>query len=133
MVFQRTPRGNTLLLLSAVLIALGIVGSLESQALLLYAGVGLFLFYYTSKLLLQLKVKALDGLEISREFSPRIDEGKALDVKLELVNRTFVRLSLELVDSYPSFFRLRSGTNAQWSTSRQGASPSFATRSSQPP
>ncbi len=56
--YRRTPRGNTLLLLSAVLIALGIVGALETQAFLLYAGVGLFLFYYATKLLLQLKVKA---------------------------------------------------------------------------
>jgi len=111
-VFQRTPRGNTLLLLSAVLVALGIVGSLESQAFLLYAGVGLFLFYYSSKLLLQLKVKALDGLEIGRKFSHRVDESKVLDVKIELVNKTFVRLPLELHDSYPPFFRLRSGTNS---------------------
>jgi uncharacterized protein (DUF58 family) len=110
--FRRTPRGNTLLLLSAVLIALGIVGALESQAFLLYAGVGLFLFYYASKLLLQLKVKALDGLEITRKFSPRIAEGATLQVEVGFVNRTFVRLPLELQDSYPPFFRLKSGANA---------------------
>lgn len=111
-VFRRTPRGNTLLLLSAVLVALGIVGALESQAFLLYAGVGLFLFYYASKLLLQLKVKALDKLEITRSFSPRINEGTVLDVRLRFLNRTFVRLPLELVDSYPRFFRMKSGANA---------------------
>jgi len=99
--YRRTPRGNTLLLLSAVLIALGIVGALESQAFLLYAGVGLFLFYYASKLLLQLKVKALDKLEISRRFPPRIGEGKPLEVDVRFVNRTFVRLPLELQDAYP--------------------------------
>src|SRR5690349_11428187 len=110
-VFRRTPRGSTLLLLSAVLIALGIVGAVESQAFLLYTGVGLFLFYYASKLLLQLKVKALDRLEITRKFSPRIGEGASLDVELEFVNRTFVRLPLELLDSYPPFFRIRSGAN----------------------
>jgi uncharacterized protein (DUF58 family) len=110
--FRRTPRGNTLLLLSAVLIALGIVVAAESQAFLLYAGVGLFLFYYTSKLLLQLKVKALDRLEITRWFSPRMSEGASLEVKLGFVNRTFVRLPLELLDSYPQFFRIRSGANA---------------------
>ncbi len=111
-VFRRTPRGSIILILSATLVALGIVGELESQAFLLYAGVGLFLYYYTAKLLLQLKVKALDRLEISRKFSPRIDEGATLDVGLELVNRTFVRLSLEVLDSYPPFFRLKSGTNS---------------------
>jgi len=95
-----------------VLIALGIVGALESQAFLLYAGVGLFLFYYTSKLLLQLKVKALDGLEITRKFAPRVGEGTTLEVEVGFVNRTFVRLPLELLDSYPPFFRIRSGSNA---------------------
>jgi uncharacterized protein (DUF58 family) len=111
-VFRRTPRGNTLLLLSAALVALGIVGALESQSFLLYAGVGLFLFYYASKLLLQLKVKALDRLEITRKFSPRIDERTSLDVEVGFVNRTFVRLPLELLDSYPPFFRIKSGANA---------------------
>ncbi len=110
--FRRTPRGNTLLLLSAVLVSLGIVGALESQAFLLYAGVALFLFYYASKLLLQLKVKALDRLEITRSFSPRIGEGSLLEVEVGLVNKTFVRLPLELQDSYPPFFRIKSGANA---------------------
>jgi len=110
--FRRTPRGNTLLLLSAVLVSLGIVGALESQAFLLYAGVALFLFYYASKVILQLKVKALDKLEITRRFSPRIGEGSLLEVEVGFVNRTFVRLPLELQDSYPPFFRIRSGANA---------------------
>ena len=110
--FRRTPRGNTLLLLSAVLVSLGIVGALESQAFLLYAGVALFLFYYASKLVLQMKVKALDRLEISRKFSPRMGEGSLLEVEVRFVNRTFVRLPLELQDAYPPFFRIRSGANA---------------------
>jgi uncharacterized protein (DUF58 family) len=110
-VFRRTPRGNTILLLSAVLVALGIVGTLESQIFLLYVGVALFLFYYASKLLLQLKVKALDRLEITRKFSPRIDEAAHLDVELDFVNRTFLRLPVEFLDSYPPFFRIRSGAN----------------------
>ena len=110
-VFRRTPRGNTILLLSAVLVALGIVGALASQIFLLYVGVALFLFYYASKLVLQLKVKALDRLEITRKFSPRIDEAAHLDVELEFVNRTFLRLPVEFLDSYPPFFRIRSGAN----------------------
>jgi uncharacterized protein (DUF58 family) len=110
--FRRTARGNTVLLLSAVLVSLGIVGALESQAYLVYAGVALFLFYYASKLILQLKVKALDQLEITRKFSPRIGEGSLLEVEVGFVNRTFVRLPLELQDSYPPFFRIKSGANA---------------------
>jgi uncharacterized protein (DUF58 family) len=110
-VFRRTPRGNTILFLSAVLIALGILGTIESQIFLLYAGVALFLFYYASRLLLQLKVKALDRLEITRKFSPRMDEGAQLDVELEFVNRTFLRLPIEFLDPYPPFFRIRSGAN----------------------
>jgi len=112
MSFKRTTRGSTLLLLSAMLIALGIVGALASQAFLLYAGVGLFLFYYASKLILQIKVKALDKLEIARRFPPRIGESSNLEVSLGFVNRTFVRLPLELLDSYPPFFRLKSGSNS---------------------
>lgn len=111
-VFRRTPRGSVLLFLSAVLVSLGIVGSLSSQAFLLYAGVALFLFYYVSKLVLQLKVKALDTLEIARIFPRRIDEGSPVAVNVRLVNRTFLRLPIELTDSYPPFFRLKSGANA---------------------
>ncbi len=95
-----------------MLVSLGVVGALESQAFLLYAGVALFLFYYASKLVLQLKVKALDALEITRSFTHRTDEGSPVAVEVGLVNRTFVRLPLELVDSYPPFFRIKSGANA---------------------
>jgi uncharacterized protein (DUF58 family) len=110
--YRRTPRGTTVLLLSAVLISLGVVGALASQAFLLYAGVALFLFYYASKLLLQLKVKALDRLEIERSFPKRVGEGALLDVEVAFANRTFVTLPLEVVDSFPPFFRLRAGANA---------------------
>ena len=95
-----------------MLVSLGVVGALASQAFLLYAGVALFLFYYASKILLQLKVKALDVLEIKRTFSRRIDEASILDVELGFVNKTFLRLPIELLDSYPPFFRLRSGANS---------------------
>jgi len=111
-IFQRTPRGNTLLLLAAVLVSLGIVGPLSSQTFLLYAGVALFLFYYASKLVLQLKVKALDALEITRRFPRRISEGAQLEVEVGLVNKTFVRLPVELQDEYPPFMRMRAGANA---------------------
>ncbi len=112
MSFQRTPRGSTVLLLSAVLMTLGVLGTLQSQSVLLYAGVAIFLFYYTSKLLLQLKVTALDRLEISRSLPHRADEGDRVGVKLQLINRTFVRLSLEVLDSYPPLFRIRGGSNS---------------------
>ena len=111
MVFFRTSRGNTVLLLAAVLITLGLVVAEHSEAALLYAGIGLFLFYYTLKLLLGAKVRALDQLEISRVYSKRTNEGKPVEVTLLFVNKTFLRLTVEVVDIYPKFFRLVSGTN----------------------
>jgi len=111
LVFYRTSRGNTVLLLAAVLITLGLVVASRSEAALLYAGIGMFLFYYTLKLLLGAQVRALDKLEISRVFSKRTSEGKPVEVVLTFVNHTFLRLTVEIVDNYPKFFRLVSGTN----------------------
>lgn len=111
MVFNRTPRGNTLILLSAVLISFGII-FVNSASTFLFAGIGLFMFYYASKLLLEVKTKALGSLEITRSCADRLDEGAELEVDLQMVNRTVARLSLETVDSYPPFFRLKAGSNA---------------------
>ena len=110
MVFNRTPRGNTLILLSAVLISFGII-FVESASTFLFAGIGLLMFYYASKLLLEIKTKALGSLEVTREHPRRLDEAGTLEVKLSMVNRTVNRLSLEVVDSYPPFFRLKGGSN----------------------
>lgn len=111
MVFNRTPRGNTLILLSAVLISFGIL-FVNSASAFLFAGVGLFMYYYVSKLMLEIKTRAVNTLEVSRECQSRLDEGKELPVDLVMVNRTITRLSLETVDAYPPFFRLKDGYNA---------------------
>ena len=111
MVFNRTPRGNTLILLSAVLISFGIVFA-SSASTFLFAGIGLFMFYYATKLMLEVKAKALSSLDVSRESPDRVDEGGELEVKLVMVNRTVNRLSLEVSDSYPPFLRLKGGSNA---------------------
>ncbi len=112
MVLKRTPRGNTILLLSAVFITLGLVAALESTFALLLAGIGLFLYYYVSKLVLQIKTKALDLLEVRRAYTKRIAEGGEVEVTLSFVNRTFIRINAEVVDPYPPLFRLKVGSNA---------------------
>lgn len=111
MVFNRTPRGNTLILLSAVLISFGLI-FVNSASAFLFAGVGLFMYYYASKLMLEIKTKALSSLQVTRECPRRLDDGKEMQVKLLMVNKTVARLSLETLDSYPPFFRLKDGFNA---------------------
>ena len=110
MVFNRTPRGNTLILLSAVLMSFGIV-FVSSASTFLFAGIGLFMFYYATKLMLEVKAKALSSLEVTRGCPGRVDDGREFEVKLLMVNRTVNRLSLEVSDSYPPFLRLRGGSN----------------------
>jgi len=112
LVFERTLRGTTILLLSAVFISLGVLGTSQSTIPFMYAGIGLFLFYYVSKLVLEVKISALNRLEVTREIPSRLSEGREFDVNLSLVNRTFMRLGAEVFDSYPPLCRLKSGTNA---------------------
>src|SRR5712691_726916 len=111
MVFKRTPRGNTVLLLSAVFITLGLVAALESTFALLLAGIGLFLYYYVSKLVLQIKTKALDLLEVRRAYTKRIAEQSEVEVTVSFVNRTFIRVGAEVMDTYQPLFRLKVGSN----------------------
>lgn len=111
MVFKRSPRGSAVLLLSAVFITLGIVGSSQSELPFLYLGVGLLLYYYVSKLVLELKISAVNRLQVARDFPARIDEEQRIDVTVSMINATFLRIGTEVFDSYPSFCRLSSGTN----------------------
>lgn len=111
MVFQRTPRGNTILLLSAAFVTLGIVGTVESTIPFMYAGIGLFLYYYVSKLVLEVKIRALNQLEATRDHPRRIGDDSEVEVSLSLVNRTFMRLNAEVFDNYPPLLRLKSGSN----------------------
>ncbi|MDG6907562.1 MAG: DUF58 domain-containing protein [Nitrososphaerota archaeon] len=111
MPFERTPRGNVLILLSSVLIAFGLIFA-SSAAAFLYVGIGLLMYYYASRLILQMKTSVLNRLEVTRNVQERIDEGKELEVTLTMVNRTMLRLSLEIFDSYPPFLRLVDGSNS---------------------
>lgn len=99
-------------MLSAVFVTFGLLELGQSTLPLIYTGIGLFLFYYVSRLVLQLKIAALNRLEVARYHSERTSEDKPLNVKVQFVNKTFLGLRLELFDSYPPFFRLKTGTNA---------------------
>jgi len=110
-VFKRSPRGSAVLLLSAVFITLGIVGSLQSELPFLFLGVGLLIYYYVSKLVLELKISAVNRLQVARDHPARIDEEQKIDVTVSMINSTFLRIGTEVFDSYPSFCRLSSGTN----------------------
>lgn len=111
MPFERTPRGNVLILLSSVLIAFGLIFASEA-GVFLYVGIGLLMYYYASRLILEMKTSVLNRLEVTREVQSRIDEGKDLDVTLTMVNKNIMRLSLEVFDSYPPFLRLLDGSNS---------------------
>lgn len=111
MVFNRTPRGNTLILLSAVLISFGLL-FVTSASAFIFAGIGLFMYYYVSRLLLEVKAKAISNLEVTRECPGRVVEGGEVPVGLVMVNRTVARLSLEVMDVYPPFLRMKDGFNA---------------------
>jgi len=111
LVFKRSPRGSAVLLLSAVFITLGIVGSSQSELPLLYLGVGLLIYYYVSKLVLELKISAVNRLQVARDLPARIDEDEKADVTVSMINSTFLRIGAEVLDNYPPFCRLSSGTN----------------------
>lgn len=112
MVLQRSPRGRTILLLASMFVTLGLLGFIRSTLVFMYAGLGLFLYYYVSKLLLETKISALNKLTVSRRHNARLDDGKELQVELLFLNETSLRLNCEVLDTYPSLFRLGQGTNA---------------------
>src|SRR2546425_9679934 len=108
----RSPRGTVILILAAVFITFGLLQIGQQTIPLVYTGIGLFLFYYTSRLILQMKIAALNKLQISRIHDNSIGEDKPLNVSLQFVNRTFMGMRLEIFDNYPPFFRLKTGTNS---------------------
>ena len=112
MTFLRSPRGTVILLLSAVFVAFGFLQLGEGSVPLVYTGIGLFLFYYVSRLVLQIKIAVLNKTRISRYAAGSISEDKRLFVGLKFTNTSFIGLRLEVFDSYPPFFRLKSGSNS---------------------
>jgi uncharacterized protein (DUF58 family) len=107
----RTSRGTVILLLSAVFVTFGLLQLSNSSLALVYTGVGLFLFYYVSRLILQIKIAALNKMQIVRNRPVSISEDKTVPVNLEMTNTTFMGVQVEVFDSYPPFFRLKKGTN----------------------
>ena len=112
MVFKRTPRGTTILLLASSLVTLGLFEINNSGLSLVYAGVGLFLYYYTARLVLQLQMVSLNRLEVHREHPNRISENDTMTTLLTIKNSTFLGVRTELLDSYPSYFKLKAGSNS---------------------
>src|SRR5438132_5441637 len=107
----RTSRGTVILLLSAVFVTFGLLQPSTSSLALVYTGVGLFLFYYVLRLILQIKIAALNKMQIVRNRPVSISEDKALPINLDMTNTTFMGVQVEIFDSYPPFFRLKKGTN----------------------
>ncbi|OLC60778.1 hypothetical protein AUH73_08855 [archaeon 13_1_40CM_4_53_4] len=69
MAFLRTSRGTVILLLAAVFVSFGILQLSDSSIALVYTGIGLFLFYYISRLVLQIKIAALNRMLARRSPS----------------------------------------------------------------
>ena len=107
----RSSRGTVILLLSAVFVTFGLLQLSDSSLALVYTGIGLFLFYYMSRLVLQMKIAALNKMQIVRNRPVSISEDKPLPVSLDLTNVTFLGVQVEVFDNYPPFFRLKKGTN----------------------
>lgn len=112
MTFLRSPRGTVILLLSAVFVAFGFLQLGEGSVPLVYTGIGLFLFYYVSRLVLQIKIAVLNKTGVNRYAAPSISEDKRLSVGLKFTNPSSIGIRLEVFDSYPPFFRLKSGSNS---------------------
>ena len=112
MVLHRSPRGRTVLLLASIFVTLGLLGFIQSTLVFMYAGLGLFLYYYVSKLVLSIKINALNRVRVSRNHSKRCDEGRKMRVDLLFLNETSLRLNCEVFDVYPPLFRLKEGSHA---------------------
>src|SRR5207253_10952832 len=100
----RTSRGTVILLLSAVFVTFGLLQPSTSSLALVYTGVGLFLFYYVLRLILQLKIAALNKMQIVRNRPASLTEDKGLPTNLDMPSTTCMGVPVEFFDSYPPFF-----------------------------
>lgn len=112
MSLQVTKRANVLVILSAAAIGLGIIVSFSYYIVFFYAGISIIAYYYIARYILQLRVRTLNKLEITREHPRIISEDKDLSVILKILNRSALSVRVEVTDHYPQFFRLKDGTNA---------------------
>src|SRR5437667_9556459 len=97
----RTSRGTVILLLSAVFVTFGLLQLSTSSLALVYTGVGLFLFYYVSRLILQIKIAALNKMQIVRNRPVSISEDKTLPLKLDMTKHTLMGVKIQSVTRNP--------------------------------
>src|SRR5437879_11120027 len=55
---------------------------------------------------------SVNRLEVLREHSNRISETDTMNVSLTIKNSTFLGVRTELLDSYPNYFKLKTGSNS---------------------
>src|SRR5437879_12688574 len=55
---------------------------------------------------------SVNRLEVLREHSNRISETDTMKVLLTIKNSTFLGVRTELLDSYPNYFKLKTGSNS---------------------
>ncbi len=111
--FKITRRGRILVVVAAIFVALSLFVESENAPLLTFTGLGLFLYVYVTKLTLEIHTKVVSRLRFDRISASRATEGKDLNVDVKVENPSFMQLqSVEVVDYYPSSFKLTEGSNS---------------------
>ncbi|MFQ6135114.1 MAG: DUF58 domain-containing protein [Nitrososphaerales archaeon] len=111
--FKLTRRGRILVVVAAIFVALSLFVESEDAPLLTFTGLGLFLYVYVTKLTLEIHTKVVSHLRYDRITASRAAEGEDLEVDIKVENPSFMQLqSVEVVDHYPSTFKLIEGSNS---------------------
>jgi len=111
--FKLTKRGRVVVVVAAIFVTLSLFVEYESTPLLTFAGLGLFLYVYVTKLALEFHNRVVSRLRFERVTDFRVVEGEDIDVELRAANPSFIELrGVEVVDFYPPSFRLTSGSNS---------------------
>jgi uncharacterized protein (DUF58 family) len=111
--FKLTQRGKGLIVIAAIFVALSLYIRGEGAPLLTFTGLGLFLYVYVTKLTLEINTKVVGELKFDRIVASRVAEGDDVEIDVRVRNPSFMTLaSVEVVDYYPSTFRLTLGSNS---------------------
>jgi uncharacterized protein (DUF58 family) len=111
--FKLTRRGRGLVVVAAIFVALSLFVETDGAPLLTFTGLGIFLYVYVTKLTLEINAKTVGQLQFDRATNARAPEDDDLKVNIRVKNPAFMRLpSVELVDHYPTTFRLTGGSNS---------------------
>ncbi len=111
--FKLTQRGRGLIIIAAIFVALSLYVKSEGAPLLTFTGLGLFLYIYVTKLTLEINTKVVGKLKFYRIVDSKVSEDDNVDVDLRVRNPSFMQLSsVEVIDYYPSTFRLTLGSNS---------------------